>query len=588
MRTDDESGGPAGLRAPDVPGEGPWLGGCDTAAADFRRAFDALPAACQIVARDRRFLYANQAAALQGRRTRDEMLGRTMGAVYPGIELSEMYGAICRCLDEGTAARLETEYPIPYGATGWIDVHVQPIPEGALVLATDITPRKQVEQGLRRLVHFDLLTGLPNRSHMEECFGRLATHGRTGNGGLALLVLGVRRLRDVNFALGRRHGDALLRAAAGRLRSAVAESAEIARLDGDHFGVLLAGAGSRAVAERAAAALREAVSGPERIEGVTVDLAARVGIALSPEHGTDFPSLLRNAEVALHLAHQSDSGQAVYAPSADGFTPRRLALMADLLPAIEQQQFVLHFQPIIELDTGTVVEFEALIRWKHPVHGVIPPDEFISLAEHTGAIRPLTLWVARTALEACRELHRTGLSLTVAVNISARNLGDDAFVDQIERLLAETGARPGWLDLELTESMLMQDPDRAREALERLGKLGLRLSIDDFGTGYSSLGYLRKLPVHALKIDRSFMGAGGPTPGRRDSVIIRAVVDVGHAMGLHVVAEGVETEDGIDSLKKLGCDRAQGYYIARPMPVEDARRWLRESPWGLRSIRPSA
>jgi len=588
MRNDNESTGSPWPGVSDVPGAGPRLGGGEAGAADFRRALDALPAACQIVGRDRRFLYANQAAALQGRRTRDEILGRTIEAVYPGIELSEMYGAICRCLDEGTAAQIETEYPIPYGAAGWLDVRVQPIPEGALVLATDVTPRKQVEQGLRRLAHFDLLTGLPNRSHMEECFGRLAENGRNGNGGLALLVLGVRRLHDVNFALGRRHGDALLRAVAARLRRAVAEPAEVARLEGDHFGALLAGAGSRAVAERAAAALREAVSGVERIEGVTVDLAARVGIALCPEHGADFPSLLRNAEVALHLARQSDSGQAVYDPAADGFTPRRLALMADLLPAIEQHQFVLHFQPIVELATGAVVEFEALIRWKHPVHGMIPPDEFISLAEHTGAIRPLTLWVARAALEACRELRRTGVSPTVAVNISARNLGDDAFVEQVERLLAETEARPGWLDLELTESMLMQDPDRARDALDRLGRLGLRLSIDDFGTGYSSLGYLRKLPVHALKIDRSFMGVGGPTPGRRDSVIIRAVVDVGHAMGLQVVAEGVETEDGIEALTRLGCDRAQGYHIARPMPLEQARCWLRESPWGLRSLRPTA
>lgn len=555
-----------------------------TSDTDLRRALDSLREGCQILDRSGRYLYVNEAAARQGGRTREEMLGHMMREVFPGVEQSDLFGAVCRCLENGTCSRLEAEHPFPAGTTGWLDLCVQAIPEGAFVLSVDITARKQVEQGLRRLAHFDLLTGLPNRSHLQGCFERLVGAERKCNGGLALLVVGVRRVREVNFALGRRHGDALLRSVASRIRGALADSAEIARLDGDHFGILLAGAGGGGVAARAAGAILEAMDGTQRVDGLTVDVAASIGIALSPEHGTDFQTVLRNAEVALHAARQADSGHAVYEPATDRFTPRRLALMAELLPAIEQQQFLLHYQPIISLDHGGVMGFEALVRWKHPEHGMIPPDQFISLAEHTGAIRPLTLWVLETALSTCRDLRRAGWPMTMAVNISARSLGDAAFVEQLERILEKTGTRPGWLDLELTESMVMSDSDRARETLARLGELGLRISIDDFGTGYSSLGYLRKLPVHTLKIDRSFLGVGGPTPGRRDSVIIRAVVDVGHALGLTVVAEGVETEEALEALRLLGCDRAQGYHIARPMPAADVKRWLRDSPWGLRAI----
>ncbi|MBN1774197.1 MAG: EAL domain-containing protein, partial [Deltaproteobacteria bacterium] len=559
-----------------------------TAGADLGRALESLQEGCQVIGRDRRYLYVNAAAARQAGRNREELLGRTMTEVFPGVEHSLLYGAVCRCLDEGTSSRVETQYPSSCGTTGWLDVCVQAIPEGAFVLSMDVTVRKEAEQGLLRPPHLDAVTGLPPCAHLEECFARMTSADRTGNGGMALLVVGVRRLREVNFALGRRHGDALLRSVASRIRSALAESAEIARLDGDHFGILLAGAGGAAVAERAAGAIHEAVGGTRLIEGLSVDVSAGVGIALCPEHGTDFPTLLRNAEVALHVARLNDSSQAVYAPAADRFTPRRLALMADLVPAIEQQQFVLHYQPIVELANGAVVGLEALVRWNHPTHGTIPPIEFISLAEHTGAIRPLTLWVLQTALTACRELRRAGWPLTMAVNISARNLADGAFVEQLEAILVETDTRAGWLELELTESVLMRDPDRAREMLDRLGRLGLRVSIDDFGTGYSSLGYLRKLPVHTLKIDRSFLGVGGPTPGRRDSVIIRAVVDVGHALGLTVVAEGVETEEALDFLRTMRCDRAQGYHIEKPMPAGQMMGWLAESPWGRRTSRAPA
>ena len=395
-------------------------------------------------------------------------------------------------------------------------------------------------------------------------------------------------MREVNFALGFRYGDGLLCTVAQRLREILAEPAEIARLDGDHFAVLLPGTGGEDAAARAATAVRKTLDRPQQVEGLTVDVSASVGIALCPEHGTDFQTLLRNAEVALHVARQSDSGQAVYAPAADGFTPRRLALMAQLVPAIERREFLLHYQPLVELGTGAVVGLEALVRWKHPEHGTIPPGEFISLAEHTGAIRPLTLWGIETALAACRDVRREGWPISVAVNVSARSLDDARFVEQVDRLVREAGARPDWLELELTESVLMGDPDRARDVLGRLGQMGVRVSIDDFGTGYSSLGYLRKLPVDTLKIDRSFLGVGPDAAPERDAVIIRAVVDMGHALGMTVLAEGVENEEALDLLLKFGCDRAQGYHIGRPMPAEQLRTWLGESPWGRRTSRAPA
>ncbi len=419
----------------------------------------------------------------------------------------------------------------------------------------------------------DSLTGLPNREHLHARLAALlgAATGRPAR--CALLLLDLDRFKEVNDTLGHPQGDALLRQVADRVRGVVRASDTVARLGGDEFAVLLAACdeeGARGVARDIGTALDP----PFALAGLAVHVGTSIGIALSPAHGADGTTLLRHADVALYAAKRDGTGHVVYGAEQDAHSSDRLADVAALRASIAGGDLRLQYQPQMDLRTRQVCGVEALVRWFHPQRGLVPPDQFIGLAEQTGLIGALTGWVLEAALRQACAWRRAGCALLpVAVNLSMASLQDPHLPDLIAGLLDRYAVPPAALRLEVTESMLMADTARTQDILARVTVLGVTISIDDYGTGYSSLAYLKRLPIAELKIDRAFVRQ--MTNEATDAVIVRSTVELGHNLGLRVVAEGVETRAVWEMLAEMGCDAAQGYYLARPLPAEELERWLR-------------
>ncbi len=302
-------------------------------------------------------------------------------------------------------------------------------------------------------------------------------------------------------------------------------------------------------------------------------VGASIGIAVYPFHGSDAVTLLRSADVAMYMAKQTHSGFAIYDPADDHFSLQRLALINELRQAIADEQLVVYYQPVVELQSGRLCGVEALVRWEHPERGLIPPDKFIPLAEQTGLIVPLTHWVLQTALRQCKEWERRGLTLTMAVNLSVRVLHDQGLPDLVASLLQRVGVKPERLTVEITESMLLAEPHHAFKILATLADLGVRVSIDDFGTGYSSLGNLTRLPVHEIKIDKSFVIGMDAIMGHKEQAMVQSMIAMSKALSLDVVAEGVENTQVWHQLHVLGCTMAQGYYLSRPLPADLLASW---------------
>ncbi len=384
--------------------------------------------------------------------------------------------------------------------------------------------------------------------------------------------------KEINDTLGHHNGDLILQQVAARVRDLLRESDTVARLGGDEFALLLPSA-ALADAERIAKKIIAMLDRPFELEGQSFHVGGSLGIALHPGHGRDGAALMKQADVAMYEAKRNRTGYSFYDPAKDQHSLRNLSLMGDLRHAVDANQLVLYYQPKVNTQTGRVSGVEALVRWDHPQHGLMYPDDFIPLAEQTGLIKTITLWVLRKALSQSRDWQQSGIDISMAVNLSARNLQDAAFPDEVADLLREFGNQLGRLRLEITETAMMADPARALDILNTLGGMGVRLSIDDFGTGYSSLAYLKQLPVAELKIDRSFIM--NMTEVENDAVIVRSTIDLAHNIGLRVVAEGVEDKKTYEMLAELGCDVVQGYYISRPIPASELVRWLQTPPWGM-------
>ncbi|MGH2352360.1 MAG: putative bifunctional diguanylate cyclase/phosphodiesterase [Chloroflexota bacterium] len=446
----------------------------------------------------------------------------------------------------------------------------------SIISVRDITDRKRTEQRLAHQALHDSLTGLPNRALLHDRLQRAILVARRDSGALALLVMDLDRFKEVNDTFGHHYGDLLLRQVGARLQDCLRSPDTVARLGGDEFAVLLAGADAEGAVGTALRLLR-ALERPFLLEGQALDVGASIGIALCPDHGSDADTLLRRADVAMYLAKRSNSGYTVYDFDQDENSPHRLALVGDLRRAIERDELILHYQPKVGYWDNKVAWVEALVRWPHPKQGVLRPDEFIPLAEQTGLIVPLGLWVIDTALQQCRRWQDAGLQVPVAVNLSMRNLQDWDLPDKIARSLAARGVAPSLLKVEVTESSLMADPSRAMHVLLRLREMNVQVAIDDFGTGYSSLAYLKDLPVNEIKIDKSFVRH--IATDRTDAAIVRSTIDLSHDLGLTVVAEGVEDRATWDLLASLGCDLAQGYYVSHPLGAAELTRWLHESAW---------
>jgi len=452
-------------------------------------------------------------------------------------------------------------------------------------IVQDITERTQAAEALRHQTRHDALTGLANRALLHErtttALGDLSTDRRS----LALLLLDLDHFKEINDTFGHERGDVLLRQVAGRLCGVIRAGDTLARLGGDEFAVLLPHA-DVAGAVRVAADIRAALDAPLHVENQVLQVGASVGIALAPAHGTDGITLLRRADVAMYVAKRGRTGHAVYDPAQDQYSPERLALVGELRAALAHDALTLHYQPQVDLGSGRICGVEALIRWPHPEHGLIPPGRFIPLAEETGLIAPLTDWVLTEAVRQSWEWQRAGLLLPVSVNLSMWNLHDPTLPERVAGLLRAHDMPPDSLRLELTESALMADPPRTLDVLLRLAGLGVRLAVDDFGSGYSSLTYLKKLPIDELKIDQSFVRE--MATDTTDAAIVASTVALGHALGLRVVAEGIEDQATWDLLVGMGCDVTQGYYLSRPLPPDALAQPVCEGIRGEGKVAPRA
>ena len=445
-----------------------------------------------------------------------------------------------------------------------------------IVLGASKRLRQQAAASEHQALH-DNLTGLPNRALFDDRLRQAIVAARRSGSGITVMFMDLDRFKEVNNALGHSSGDALLRQIGPRLLPMLRGVDTVARLNGDEFAVLLPGMSDPESALAVAGEMRHLLSTPFAVDDICVELEASIGVAVYPDHGSDAETIIRRADAAMYRAKSVATGVEFYQPAHDTFSRDRLNLVGELRRGIDAGELVLHYQPEVELRTGRVEGVEALVRWQHPERGLVPPDEFIPLAEHTGLIRPLTHLVLDRALGQCAEWRRQGLELTVAVNLSVRSLHDLRLPDEVRTMLAVHRLPSSCLKLEITESTLMADPQRAIDVVRELHDMGVELAVDDFGTGYSSLTYLHRLHVSAIKIDKSFViGLGSEESG--NAVIVRSTIDLAHNLGLEVIAEGVETDAAMQRLKELGCDLAQGFHLCRPVPAAEMVSWLAGRP----------
>jgi diguanylate cyclase (GGDEF)-like protein len=437
---------------------------------------------------------------------------------------------------------------------------------------------------LQRIATTDELTGLANRERFSDAIQERVAHAKEGGGQFAVMLMDLDRFKEINDTLGHHYGDVLLRDLGPRLVSSVGPGGLVARLGGDEFGILLEpDVTALPAVEQQVSRLTAVVGEPFSVDELSLEVGASIGIARYPQDGEDSHALLRCADIAMYAAKEAQADYKVYAAEQNQHSVRRLSVLSDIRHALVSDQIVVHYQPIVDLDDLSVTGAEGLVRWQHPEHGLIPPGAFVQTVEQTGLIGPLTRYVLERAIAECAAWRKAGRRLSVAVNLSVRNLLDRDLPREIERLLDAYGLPADGLQLEITESMIMSDPDRAVATVTRLSALGVRMSVDDFGTGYSSLANLRRLPIDDLKIDRSFVSP--MLTDESDLIIVRSTINLGHDLGLKVIAEGVEDSDTLQRLALLGCDLAQGYHLSRPLPPSDFNRWLHDkSPLAPRSL----
>lgn len=473
------------------------------------------------------------------------------GATSEEIAVASMKAGALDCILKGNMARLA------------------PAIERELGVVEQRQYQTRMEGTLRHVHYYDPLTDLPNLTFLKERLQKTIITAHHESRSIALLMINLNRFSEITETFGHQYGDLLLKEIGPRIRGILHESDVIGRLGGDKFAVLLPTADVEAATQLTRTLLRE-METSFLVEGVHLYIGASIGIAVFPDHGEYADLLLRRADIAMHAAKKSDLGYATYTSAMDRANPKRLALATELKHAIQKEELFLLYQPKVELKTGHIGSVEALLRWQHPERGILPPDEFIPLAERSGLINSMTLWVLGAAISQCHVCRQVGKPIVVAVNLSTRSLKDPKIIDNISNLLKTHAVPSQYLKLEITESTLMEDPRRSLEIIKRLKRMGVRISIDDFGTGYSSLSYLKKLPADEIKIDKSFI----MDMDQEGIVIVRSTIDLAHNLGITVVAEGVESRDLMDQLAGLGCDEVQGNYISDLLSSDELPLWL--------------
>jgi PAS domain S-box-containing protein/diguanylate cyclase (GGDEF)-like protein len=518
--------------------------------------------------------------------TAQEIIGRSIAIIAAPERPDEIRANLARIAQGEHIAHQETVRRRKDGVLIDVVLSVSPIRDesgeiiGTATIARDdtelhaATRRHAVDAD--RAAWFDALTGLPNRASFVRKLGEHIRASAALDSTFAIIYADLDRFREINDTFGHDGGDAVLRELGWRIARYGSDLLErIAHLQVDKFAFLLPPGSDVAAATRAAQDGIEFLREPFRVSDQPVQLSASMGIAVYPTDGRTAEELLRHAETAMFAAKRNETRYVVYSAALDAHTEHKIALLHDLRRALETNELSIHYQPQIDFGTGRLVGAEALMRWRHPTRGLIPPLEFIGVAEETGLILELTPWVLKRALEQQRLWTRAGLELRMSVNVSMRNLRDPEFLTVVEALVKTSGVDPGSMTLEITEGAMMLEASRTLEALRAIRALGVDISIDDFGTGYSSLSYLSRLPVTEVKIDRAFV-MDITEPGPR--AIVQAVIDLGKAFGLRVVAEGVKDEATWSQLRALGCDVAQGFYFSEPRTAEDFATWAAEHP----------
>jgi diguanylate cyclase (GGDEF)-like protein len=487
-------------------------------------------------------------------------------------KLREMFGSILSAeLFSAVLTAIALYFVVQTGAIG-IGVLLVTLAIFQYLVGELLTSQRRAQE-LHRKATTDDLTGLANRQRFRTVIEEQIAASRASAAPFALMLIDLDRFKEINDTLGHHYGDVMLRDLGPRLAACVGEDGVVARLGGDEFAVL---PGARTIDPAALAEVANqliaCVSRPVIVDDLTLEVGASIGISRFPIDGEDVHSLLRRADVAMYAAKDEHAAHQLYSAKLDHHSVRRLTVLTDFRRALESDEFVVHYQPIVELAGSRPCGAEGLVRWEHPELGLLAPSHFIPIAEQSGLIGPLTRHVLERSIAQCAGWHRDGRDLSVAVNLSVRDLLDRELPLQIERMLDQHHLAPDALQLEVTESMLMSDPDRALATVVRLRELGIRVAVDDFGTGYSSLANLKRLPINELKIDRSFISP--LLKDESDLIIVRSTINLGHDLGLTVIAEGVEDELTLKRLEMLGCDLAQGYHLSRPLAADAFGDWI--------------
>jgi diguanylate cyclase (GGDEF)-like protein/PAS domain S-box-containing protein len=521
-----------------------------------------------------RIVAANGRACANFGYREDELLGMSVRDVDSKFSYgAELYESLC----QGQTHLLRIVKRRKDGSTFPAEVHVSRFEDGGQeyfqAIIRDLTEREDAERQLRILATHDTLTGLPNRALLHERLQGMLEACAQGRS-VAVMFLDLDRFKEVNDSFGHEHGDILLCEVAARLRKVLRPGDAVARLGGDEF-VVAAECSGETSATAIAAKLLEVLTLPVTVGAQDVVVGASIGISMFPRDAGTRELLFQTADTAMYRAKAEGRNRyRFFEPEMTVAARARMALELSLRPALAREEFELHYQPRVDLRSMAVVGMEALLRWRHPQQGMVPPQQFIGIAEETGLINPIGRWVLR---EACRQTRRLidefGRPIRVSVNVSARQLAQQGFVDEVREALAASGLAPIALELELTESALIEDLERTAAMLGELQGLGVKLAVDDFGTGYSGLAYLRRLPIDVLKLDRSFVLQDDGRISAFD--FVKAFVDMAHALQMSVVAEGVETAEVLDFLRAASCDEAQGYLLGRPLPLAELRALLK-------------
>jgi diguanylate cyclase (GGDEF)-like protein/PAS domain S-box-containing protein len=511
----------------------------------------------------------------------ETVLGKTRWEYVPDLLETEAGRAhIAQVKAHEPFANLEYKVVDEHGDTRWFCVNGQPVfdDQGALLgyrgTGSDITERKLTEQRVHHVAQHDVLTGLPNRSLLQDRLGQAIAYANRSGHPMWVMLIDLDRFKFVNDSMGHKAGDVLLMTVAARLTGSLRDTDTVARLSGDEFVVILSEHHDESLRPEIVQRVMDSVAQPVMLGTKEFFVTCSIGVAVYPSEGTPADSLIEHADIAMYSAKKMGRNNfQFYTPAMNEESLERVRIEGALRNALERNEFVLHYQPQVDLKTGQIVGMEALLRWRHPELGMVPPGRFIGIAEETGLIVQIGAWVMRTACAQNKAWQDAGLGrLRVAVNLSARQFGAPDLIAGLESVLRDTMLDPDCLEIELTESLFMSDVTPAVELLHRMKSLGVNLSIDDFGTGYSSLSYLSRFPIDVLKIDRSFVA--DITHDANDAAIVTSIIALAHNLKLAVIAEGVETLEQLDYLRSHGCDEMQGYFFSKPLAAEDFEQLL--------------